>query len=64
MIAKSYQKDDVEIIMTKTAGTDVKYNVVRIVKGKESTIHTNLNYEDADDLYEYFMDMFLERDKK
>lgn len=54
MIAKSYKLLETEILMTKT---NTLYNVLRIVKGKESNITLSLNFEDANDIYDYWMDL-------
>lgn len=61
MIVKSYNQGNVEIIMTKA--TEGLYNVVRIVKGKESNIKTFEPYENADEIYDYWMDLELGGDK-
>lgn len=60
MIAKSYQLDKTEILMMKYNNL---YNVLRLVKGEESQIMRNLTYEDAEEIYSYWMDMELGADK-
>ena len=60
MIAKSFQENGTEIIMMKY---NTLYNVLRLVKGEQSQIMRNLTYEDADEIYEYWMDMQLGVDK-
>jgi hypothetical protein len=54
MIAKSYKLLETEILMTKN---NTLYNVLRIVKGKESNITLSLNFEDANDIFDYYIDM-------
>lgn len=62
MIAKSYKNGDVEIILTKVQDKPL-YGFVRLVKNAEPKILSNRTYEDANDFYEYYMDMELENDK-
>jgi len=62
---KSYQKGDVEIKIMKVTMT--LYDVSRIVKGCEanekSFLRTNEPYENADEIFDYCLDMELENDK-
>jgi hypothetical protein len=60
MIAKSYQFEKTEIIMMKY---NHLYNVLRLVKGEQSQIMRNLTFEDADDIYTYWMDLETGVDK-
>jgi hypothetical protein len=60
--AKSYRLGELEIIMN--IRTDGLYNVAQKSKDTQSVYVSNLkSYEDADDVYEYLVDMALERDK-
>ena len=60
MIAKSYNLMGTEIVMTKN---NTLYNVLRIIKGKDCNITTNLSFEDANDIFDYFLDMEKGSDK-
>lgn len=60
MIVKSYKKENVEIIVTKT-GDD--YKVIRLVGGNESIVTSILDQESAFDIFDYFIDMEMENDK-
>jgi hypothetical protein len=60
MTAKSYNHQGTEILMTKN---NTVYNVLRIVKGKESSITLGLNFEDANDVFDFYLDMEKENDK-
>jgi hypothetical protein len=62
MIAKSYKNGDVEIIMTKIQDKPV-YGVVRIVRDGNPNVISNRTYEDANEVYDYFLDMELGADK-
>lgn len=61
MIIKSYRKSDVELIMTKAQ--DGSFSVIKIIKGMEPYCNPYRDYEEADEVYDYLLDMFQENDK-
>lgn len=56
MIAKSYKLNDTEILMMKY---NSKYSVIRLVKGENANIIRSLSYEDAGDVWDFWLDMEL-----
>lgn len=62
MIAKSYKNNNVEIIMTKFQDKSV-YGVVKLVKNGLPNVLINRTYEDASEVFDYFLDMELGEDK-
>lgn len=62
MIAMSYKKGDVEILLTKVQDKPI-YGAIRRIKGEEPVCETNKTYEDAKEIYDYLMDKELGADK-
>lgn len=60
MIVKSYKKGNKEFLITMAANDC--YNVIRLVNDNTSCIALKLDYESANDTFEYFLDMEFERD--
>lgn len=61
MIVKTFKNNNVEIILTQSE--DGSYNIVRLVGGDESNGIYDVDYEDADDLFDYWTDMEIEGKK-
>ena len=59
-LVKSYQKGDTQIFMKQE---DETYNVIRLVKSNDSKFVPRLNFDDALEMYDYFMDMEEGNDK-
>ena len=55
---KSYSKGNIEIAIYEDP--EYNYTVSRCVDSKESSVQNDLDWEQADDLFEYFIDMFEE----
>lgn len=61
MIAKTVKLSDVELIMTKNQ--DGTFNISRIIGNNMSNHVRNLSYEDADDLFDYWLEMHPQNEK-
>lgn len=61
MIVKTFKNNDVEIILTQNE--DATYNITRLVGGNESSGAYDIEYEDADDMFDYWTDLEVENDK-
>lgn len=60
MAAKTFEKDGIEFKLTVD---DTGYGLSKLIDGKYVEYMHFKGYEDADDCFEYWIDMFLENDK-
>lgn len=54
---KAYEMGNVKIVMYENPNKT--YDVVRLVGDKQSSYASDLDFEDAQDTYDYFLDMEL-----
>lgn len=60
MVIKSYKKGETEFMISMSANDT--YRVIRLIKGQEPDLTTELGYECASEVFDYFLDMEEERD--
>jgi hypothetical protein len=62
MIIKSYKKADTEFMIT--IGDKGLYRVIRMIKDQEPYLGPEMEYECANEVFDYFVDINEERDIK